>query len=55
MELIELIRNLYKQYKLEFMIAVFIFMYFYFNHKNPQHYEKLVLKKQYLRDRHQEK
>ena len=54
MELLELIRDLHKQYELEFMIAVFIFICFYFNDKNQKHYEKLLLKKENLRDRYHE-
>lgn len=36
------------------MIAVFIFISFYFNHKSQKNYEKLLLKKQNLRDRYYE-
>jgi hypothetical protein len=52
MELLELIRDLHKEYELEFMILVFIIFCFYFNYKNQQNFEKLLLKKEELRNRY---
>lgn len=50
MELLELIRALHNQYEFEFMIAVFIILCFYFNNKNQQNYEKLILHKKAKRN-----